>query len=50
MKEEKKDEYPVIKRLPTETNCVVSLFVAVLLGTTCEEEVTPPCLLNHSQF
>jgi hypothetical protein len=46
----KKKEYPVIKRLPTERQSVVSLSVAVLLGRTCEEGVVPPSLFSHSQF
>jgi len=45
-KEKEKEEYPAIKRLPTERQSVVSLFVAVLLGRTCEEEVIPRSVLN----
>lgn len=50
VKEKEKDEYPVIKRLPTERQSVVSLFVAVLLGSTCEEEVIPLSLLGFDCF
>jgi len=50
VKEKEKDEYPAIKRLPTERQSVVSLFVAVLLGRTCEEEVSPLSLLSFDCF
>ena len=50
VKEKEKDEYPAIKRLPTERQSVVSLFVAVLLGRTCEEKVIPLSVLSFDCF